>query len=751
MNDDRPKEVAVFGAGIAGLTAAHELIERGFRVEVYETQPPSPVEQVTGMPCAIGGMAETQWARVERTAGPAEPCFCALRPAAVRLSQVVSFAPGSAELPPDTGPMDEVVKILCDRPEIKHVEVRGFTEEPLDPYPTPEELERAPRLDWRRARAVADYVVEALRRRGVMDRTIEPAAYGLGHRDDWTRPAVDRNHVSFRVVEDLIPGEHGFRFFPWFYRNLFDTMARIPVPDDREVYVETGRTTLDNLIPTEAQGINPNRPRPSLVLPRREIASLQELFDVTQQILRSLGFTAADVGRLLLKLFTYMTSCRERREAEYEHRSWWDLVDGDRFSPAFQHYLDATPQTLVGMTARESDARTYGTIAVQMLLDHLADTPRTDSTLNGPTSLAWLAHWRRYLQSQGVEFHRGTLEGFEVFNDRTLWPKVRLYRERDEVPTTLVRDYYVVALPVEEIQRLILEHDRRGKPLAGEDFDRIRALALGDPTKADPGGAFAHLSGIQYYFDSDVAFVRGHTAYVDAEWGLSSISQPQFWANRRGWWSGYRGVLSVDITNWHTPSTVTGRTAWESTRDEIAAEVWRQIKETIDDPTTVPEPILYHLDDHIELGPDGRPARNHCPFLITRVGEYRRRPGRFHADGYAVHYGSLVLAGTYMQTHTRMTTMEAANESARHAVNGLLKEARFQGARCAIANPEDHEPADLRFLVELDRRLHALGLPHLLEILDLREVPRALLRPDPDLGAIGLKHLPDGGAGDERR
>jgi protoporphyrinogen oxidase len=28
--------VAVLGAGVAGLTAAHELIERGFEVEVYE-------------------------------------------------------------------------------------------------------------------------------------------------------------------------------------------------------------------------------------------------------------------------------------------------------------------------------------------------------------------------------------------------------------------------------------------------------------------------------------------------------------------------------------------------------------------------------------------------------------------------------------------------------------------------------------------------------------------------------------------
>lgn len=30
------KKVAVLGGGVAGLTAAHELVDRGFEVEVYE-------------------------------------------------------------------------------------------------------------------------------------------------------------------------------------------------------------------------------------------------------------------------------------------------------------------------------------------------------------------------------------------------------------------------------------------------------------------------------------------------------------------------------------------------------------------------------------------------------------------------------------------------------------------------------------------------------------------------------------------
>ena len=64
----RAKHVAIFGAGITGLTAAHELVERGYQVEIFEPEPPSPFEKV----CAVGGMARTQWARAERPPGAHE-------------------------------------------------------------------------------------------------------------------------------------------------------------------------------------------------------------------------------------------------------------------------------------------------------------------------------------------------------------------------------------------------------------------------------------------------------------------------------------------------------------------------------------------------------------------------------------------------------------------------------------------------------------------------------------------------------
>lgn len=43
--------------------------------------------------------------------------------------------------------------------------------------------------------------------------------------------------------QSRLPGEHGFRFFPSFYRHVFDTMSRIPVGDVKHVEDNLKNTT----------------------------------------------------------------------------------------------------------------------------------------------------------------------------------------------------------------------------------------------------------------------------------------------------------------------------------------------------------------------------------------------------------------------------------------------------------------------------------------------------------------------------
>ena len=58
--------VTVFGAGITGLSVAHELVERGFRVQVVEREPGSRGADA----CEVGGMARTQVVRLPTLADP---------------------------------------------------------------------------------------------------------------------------------------------------------------------------------------------------------------------------------------------------------------------------------------------------------------------------------------------------------------------------------------------------------------------------------------------------------------------------------------------------------------------------------------------------------------------------------------------------------------------------------------------------------------------------------------------------------
>ena len=66
----RRRTVAVLGAGIAGLTAAHELAERGFDVTVYEPRPDERSVLDGGMPpgsyppIKLGGLAASQYSTV---------------------------------------------------------------------------------------------------------------------------------------------------------------------------------------------------------------------------------------------------------------------------------------------------------------------------------------------------------------------------------------------------------------------------------------------------------------------------------------------------------------------------------------------------------------------------------------------------------------------------------------------------------------------------------------------------------------
>jgi hypothetical protein len=299
---------------------------------------------------------------------------------------------------------------------------------------------------------------------------------------------------------------------------------------------------------------------------------------------------------------------------------------------------------------------------------------------------------------------------------------------------------------------LIEAAKKSGKPLPDDnDFTKLRRFVERDLVPPDtfesdlqhdaPNGPLQHLSGIQFYFDTDIRFWRGHTQYLDAPWGLTSIAQPQFWLRARGPGDAYRGVLSVDIGIWD--QEYKGQKAWNCEPDQLAMYTWEQIQAHHErafrlkygKKAELPQPIAYAIDQDIVNEKARSARRDLMPFLVNRTAAYPLRPGQLHPKGgkrasrpfYQLWAEQYVIAGTFMQTYTRLTSMEGANESARHAVNAVIAAADVATEPCEIWDPEAHELPDLAWLIELDRALWERRLPHFIEILGWRELPSQIM------------------------
>ena len=162
-----------------------------------------------------------------------------------------------------------------------------------------------------------------------------------------------------------VPAEHGFRFFPGFYRHLPDTMARIPGRGRERV--------IDDLVGAEMVMIAREDGRSELVAPAHAPASIDDFAAVTRFLVTWFGELGIDPGEqafFLDRLITLLTSCDERRLGQWERQSWWEFVQADRRSAAFQKLLaDGLTRTLVAAQAREISARTGGYILLQLVFD----------------------------------------------------------------------------------------------------------------------------------------------------------------------------------------------------------------------------------------------------------------------------------------------------------------------------------------------------------------------------------------------
>jgi uncharacterized protein with NAD-binding domain and iron-sulfur cluster len=608
------------------------------------------------------------------------------------------------------------------------------------------------------------------------------------------------------IRKDGVPGEHGFRFFPRFYKHIDDTMKRIDLYDEKEN--PTGKTVFNNLVDTITAKITTStKPIIAPVRFPKSWKEVKEFLDIGDQLVNrpsELGLTDEEVQFFAQKVWRLITSCDERRATEYERIGWWEYLEADRYSDAYKNlFVKGLTRSLVASKAELANTRTVGNIFLQLMFDALLPGASTDRVLNGPTSEVWFNPWKKYLKNkfgQDFKFYQshqvikvlppdktpsknGGIEGVIV---RNLDPK----NESDRAKICVTDgDYYIMALPVEVLTELLTDEITEADPA----LKSIKKLSL----------CTAWMNGIQFYLKKDVPIDDGHALYADSPWALTSISQRQFWKDSD--WSfekqeifkkkGIEGILSVCISDWgsyldletgkpRNPDEFSGtkdskgsngKYAYECTNEEIKEEVWNQLKKSLNANGTeiLKDELLdsYFLDSDIFNYQDGNEPHNYdsndeeavirkntivSPQLLTKLREIcerARKKGYFtlteliepdkpgedseeaildlirpllvkgfvrkessgedHEERYVTsititgnknlepllvslvgtrylrpeaftRIPNLFLASDYVQTNTDLATMEGANEAARRAVNAIIDAAGVKKPRCKI-------------------------------------------------------------------
>lgn len=483
-----------------------------------------------------------------------------------------------------------------------------------------------------------------------------------------------------------LQGEHGFRFFPAFYRHTIDTMDRIPSGEGTvtDSLTETSETLIA-AIDGDNQYARTSKP--------------ESLEDWLQQIQPAFAedLPSRDVRFLLERLLYILTSCDKRREEQLDTQSWWEFIDAENRSEEFRERLAYATQALVALRPQVGSARTVGTIYLQLLFGQLDPSRPAERILAGPTNEVWINPWVSYLRSLGVELRT------ESPVNRLSTDGNRITAARLEDGSELSADEFVLAVPVEVAPSLIPDS------LESSELSGIRNLDT------------AWMNGIQFYLREDIQLSAGHQVYADAPWALTSISQRQFWDRydfEENAPAEIEGVLSVIASDWDTPGIVHGKPARRCTRQEIVEEIWEQLKRHLDtDETVLRDELLvdWFLDPAIVETEQG--VKNTSPLLINTVDSLRYRPP---AD---TPVANLTIAADFVRTNSDLASMESANEAGRRAANAIMS--RHGGSPASIYQLK--EPALFAPFKQQDRLRYRLGLPHPLAVTQSLRETRAKL------------------------
>lgn len=502
-----------------------------------------------------------------------------------------------------------------------------------------------------------------------------------------------------------LPGEHGFRFFPGFYKNIPDTMRRIPVAGNAEGVFTNLVDASQELLLFDGNQRFYSPPTESTLL-----QDWQGPIQAMQTIVTAIGIGAQvppnQIEYFTRKLEVFFTSCDERRVGEWEYVSWWDFVNAANFSSEYQRVFGAgLTKDLVAAKGTVASTRTIGLMAEAFVYDLMGQYipavssqsgyAAADRLLDGPTNEAWIDPWVSHLRRLGVRFVMGQrATALEVRNGRIA--ATALQDAASGARSEVEADWFVCAMPVEQMVPLL------SPPVLAADptLARLRKLQTD------------WMNGIQFFLNRPPSLaVKGHVAFLDTPWSLTAIDQGLFW-NRNIAASYGNGqvtdIYSVDISDFFTPGIVYGKAAVDCTPDQIAHEVWAQMQRQLNtsSQTVLSDDMVvtWSLDPAITYPSGDGPASNGEPLLINTTGSLDDRPDAHTA------IPNLFLAADYVKTNIDLATMEGANEAGRQAANAILTASGSNATPATIATL--WQPAELDPFFQIDQARYTAGQPN---------------------------------------
>ncbi|TDC93882.1 FAD-dependent oxidoreductase [Actinomadura sp. 7K507] len=495
-----------------------------------------------------------------------------------------------------------------------------------------------------------------------------------------------------------LPGEHGFRFFPGFYRNVPDSMRRTPFPGN-------ANGVHDNMFPLSSTRISRNGGRSDIIVPELtgpdggglDLAVLAET--LTGLVEQAGALPPEEIGLFVNRFIVYVTSSEERRLGQWENVTWWDYVQAEGKSEDYRAIVARfLTRGLVAVKEKVASTKTVGAMGQAFLLSGigLGADGGLARMLNAPTNEAWIDPWVSHLRDRGVRFEVGqTVEALEIASGR-----VRSVRLVDAAGRrrSAAADWFVSAMPVERARALLSP----------------AVLALDPGLESIKDLHTEWMNGLQFFLRRTPDGIPEEVNFMDSPWQLTAVLQSKLWDRDIPAEYGDGNVLdslSLDISDWDTPGIVYGKPAKQCSPAQVAEEAWAQMKDHLEDTgrSVLPDDLVHSwfLDPAISWDASAGRNSNAEPLMVNTVGSWAKRP---HPR---TEIPNLFMAGDYVRTGVDLATMEGANESGRAAVNALLDAADSPAEQVQVWPL--YQPPELDGLKEIDARRFQAGQPNLFD------------------------------------